>query len=117
MNAPTKLLLPLLLACITLPARAGDASPTPEKVTVCAACHGADGKSVQPIYPNLAGQYSNYLEHALKEYRDGSRKNAIMAGQAANLTDQDIHDLARYFAAQQGPLYTPSVHTQQQSSR
>lgn len=83
---------------------------TPEKVTVCAACHGADGKAVQPMYPNLAGQYANYLEHALHEYKAGTRKNPIMGGQAAALSDTDIHQLAEYFSQQPSPLYTPSVH-------
>lgn len=86
------------------------AAATPEKVTVCAACHGADGKSLQPIYPHLAGQYSNYIEHALHEYRAGLRKNPVMGAQASTLTDADIKQLAEYFAAQQSPLYTPAVH-------
>ncbi len=83
----------------------------PDKATTCAACHGDTGVSSQPIYPNLAGQYRNYLVHALKEYRSGQRKNAIMAAQAKDLTEADIKALAAYYAAQPGPLYTPSVHT------
>lgn len=98
---------PALAAATSAPAT----GPTPDKVTVCAACHGADGKSTQAIYPHLAGQYASYLEHSLREYRAGSRKNAIMAAQAATLTDEDIEALSAYFAAQQSPLYTPSVHT------
>jgi cytochrome c553 len=102
-----------LAAAMAVAAAPAVAAPvTPEKVTVCAACHGADGKSTQPIYPSLAGQYANYLEHALKEYRAGLRKNPIMAAQAATLTDKDIAELAAYFAAQPSPLYTPSIHTQ-----
>lgn len=96
----------LLLAGTTLSAFAG----TPEKVTTCAACHGTDGKALQPIYPNLAGQYANYMEQALKEYRAGTRKNAIMAAQAAALSDADIRELAAYYSAQPSPLYTPSAH-------
>lgn len=102
-----RLLLPLLLASAPMLA----AGATPEKVTVCAACHGADGKSTAPIYPHLAGQYANYLEQALREYRAGTRKNALMTPQAATLTDTDIRQLAEYFAAQPSPLYTPSVHS------
>jgi len=86
------------------------AAATPEKVTTCAACHGVDGKSTQPIYPNLAGQYANYLEQALKEYRAGARKNPIMGAQAVSLSDADIRELSAYFAAQPGTLYTPSAH-------
>lgn len=89
---------------------AAPAYAAPEKVQVCAACHGADGKSASPAqFPNLAGQYYNYIEHALKDYRSGARKNAVMGAQAAALTDKDIHELAEYFSRQPGPLYTPSI--------
>ena len=103
------LLAVLALAAAPL-AQAADA-PTPEKVTVCAACHGADGKAVLPIYPHLAGQYSNYLEQALREYRSGERKNAIMASQATALTDAEIRQLAHYYSRLPGPLHTPDIHT------
>jgi cytochrome c553 len=96
-----------LVSLLAVPALA--AAATPEKVTVCAACHGADGKSTQPIYPNLAGQYATYIEHALKEYRAGLRKNPVMSPQAATLSDKEISELAEYFAAQPSPLYTPSI--------
>ncbi len=82
----------------------------PEKAAACAACHGEAGaKPIVPTYPVLAGQYANYLEHSLHEYQDGRRKNAVMAAQAATLTKQEIKALSLYFAAQQGPLYTPTV--------
>lgn len=85
-----------------------------EKAAACAACHGANGaKPIAPDYPVLAGQYANYLEHALKEYKGGLRKNPIMAGQVAALSDADIKTLAAYFAGQQSPLYTPIVHGEQ----
>jgi cytochrome c553 len=103
----------LFAACAALlvaaPAIAGD-DKVPEMVTTCAACHGADGKATQPIYPHLAGQYANYLEQALREYRSGARKNPIMAGQAAALTDDEIHELAAHYAKQAGQLHTPDVH-------
>ena len=98
----------LLALAALAPALAGAAAP--EKVTVCAACHGADGKALQPIYPHLAGQYSNYIEQALREYRAGLRKNPVMGAQASTLTDADIRQLAEYFSAQPSPLYTPAVH-------
>jgi cytochrome c553 len=102
----------LLLALATLAAAPAFAG-APEKATACAACHGADGKSTNPtMYPNLAGQYTNYIEHALKDYRAGLRKNPVMGAQAAALTDKDIRELAEYFSAQQGPLYTPSIQQQ-----
>jgi cytochrome c553 len=99
-----------LCAALVAAAPAFAGSPaTPEKVTVCAACHGADGRSTQLIYPNLAGQYATYLEHALREYRSGARKNPLMQPQAAALSDEEIRQLAAYFAAQPSPLYTPRI--------
>lgn len=84
----------------------GDAEAGREKAATCAACHGEDGNSQIETNPVLAGQYASYIEHALKSYRDGSRQNAIMAGFATNLTDQDIADLAAWFASQKGALQT-----------
>ena len=82
----------------------------PEKAAACAACHGEGGaKPIVPTYPVLAGQYANYLEHSLYEYQDGRRKNAVMAAQAAALSKAEIKALSRYFAAQPGPLYTPTL--------
>ncbi len=78
---------------------AGDAAAGESKSAVCAACHGADGKAIQPAYPNLAGQHASYLAKQLTEYRDGGRVNALMSGQAAALTDEDIDDLAAYYAS------------------
>ena len=62
----------------------------------CAACHGANGISVAPIYPNLAGQKEQYLVTQLKAFRDGSRPNAIMAPMAKGLSDTDIANIAVY---------------------
>lgn len=104
----------LFAACAALlaasPVMAGEAK-VPDKVTTCAACHGADGKAPMPMYPHLAGQYANYLEHALREYRSGARKNPVMGAQAAGLTDDEIRELAVYYASQPGPLHTPDIHT------
>ena len=91
---------------ITLPASllaaGGDPDAGKEKAMVCAACHGQDGKSVDPSYPNLAGQHESYLIKALADYRAGRRTNAIMAPMAVNLTDQDIKDLAAWYSNQEG---------------
>jgi len=71
----------------------------------CAACHGKDFASpVDPTYPKLAGQYSDYLEQALRDYQSGARKNAIMAALAKPLSRQDIRNLAAYLSALPGPL-------------
>ncbi|MDJ0654376.1 MAG: cytochrome c [Xanthomonadales bacterium] len=72
------------------------------KSVVCQACHGADGNGIDPQYPRLAGQYGDYLAHSLKAYRSGERNNVVMAGFATTLSDQDIHDLAAFYAAKEG---------------
>ena len=82
---------------------AGDAEAGAQKVAVCAACHGADGKSAADIYPHLAGQHAAYLESAIKAYRDGERTGgmaAMMTPQATNLSDEDIADIAAYYSKQ-----------------
>jgi cytochrome c553 len=86
---------------------AGDVANGEQKSAACAACHGVNGLSASPAFPNLAGQHASYLEVALKQYQSGSRKNPIMAGQVANLSKQDIKDLAAYYSQQNG-LYTPT---------
>src|SRR5438105_271257 len=81
----------------------GDAAAGKEKATtVCAACHGADGNSASADFPKLAGQYQDYLASALHQYKSGKRKNAIMAGMAAGLSDAEIENVAAYFSSQQG---------------
>jgi cytochrome c553 len=87
------LLLPLKMA------HAADVEAGKAKAAVCAACHGSNGISVIPDYPNLAGQKMKYLQSAIKAYRDGERKNAIMSPMATGLTDADVANLAAYFAS------------------
>lgn len=80
---------------------AGDAAAGKEKSLVCKACHGANGIAIIPGYPNLAGQNEQYLVSSMKDYRDGRRTGTMaqmMAVQSTNLTDQDIADLAAYYA-------------------
>lgn len=78
---------------------AADSAAGKAKAAICAACHGANGISVIPDYPNLAGQKEKYLELAIKAYRDGERKNAIMSPMASGLTDADIANLAAFYAS------------------
>jgi cytochrome c553 len=100
--------LPATLLTLLLTSLAGSllAEGTPaagkEKAKVCEACHGLDGKSIAPNYPNLAGQHESYLVKALADYRAGRRTNPIMAPMAMNLSDQDIEDLAAWYASQEG---------------
>lgn len=81
---------------------AGDAVAGKEKSVPCQACHGADGNSAAPNFPRLAGQYADYLAQALKSYKDGTRKDPVMGGQVASLSEADMGDLAAYFASQKG---------------
>lgn len=98
----------LLAAVPTTLLAKGDPAAGQQKAKVCEACHGLDGKSIAPTYPNLAGQHESYLIKALADYRAGRRTNAIMAPMAANLSDQDIEDLAAWYASQDG-LYDLSI--------
>lgn len=86
-------------ALLSAPAfAAGNADAGKAKSAVCAACHGAEGVSALDIYPNLAGQKEAYLASQLQHFRDGERENAIMAPMAKPLSDDDIADLAAYYA-------------------
>ncbi len=100
----TRSLLLLTLACVVVsPLHArGNAEAGKAKSTACAACHGATGVSEVSTFPVLAGQQRDYLYHALKDYKSGKRKNPIMAGQVANLSDADMADLAKYYSEQKG---------------
>jgi cytochrome c553 len=71
----------------------------------CIDCHGADGNiPLDPTYPKLGGQYRDYLAHALQTYRSGARDHALMSSQARGLDDQQIADLAAYFASRPSQL-------------
>lgn len=82
----------------------GNVAAGREKSQTCAGCHGEDGNSSDASYPRLAGQYENYLEHALKDYKSGARKNSLMKSFASNLSEQDMKDLAAYYASQKKGL-------------
>lgn len=80
-----------------------------EQASTCVACHGQNGISVSPTWPSLAGQHEEYLIEALNQYRDGTRKEAVMAQMAVPLTDADVKLLARYYAGLEG-LETTTVN-------
>ena len=88
-------------------ARGNAASGKAKAEQVCAACHGPDGnKPSAPDQPVLAGQYYDYLVRALTDYKNGRRTNPIMKGFAAQLSKQDIEDVAAWFSSQQAsPLH------------
>lgn len=98
-------ILAVSLAAVISTARA-DADGNPEagknKAGVCAACHGIDGNGgADPTWPKLAGQIPEYLVAQLKMFKSGARKNPIMNGMVAALSEQDMKDLAAYFASLQ----------------
>ena len=88
----------LLLPCA---ATAADIEAGKAKSQICQACHGADGNGIgDPQYPLIAGQYADYLAKALRDYKSGVRNNAIMQGFASTLSEDDIVNLAAFFASQ-----------------
>jgi len=71
------------------------------KAVVCGACHGPAGNSVNPAWPSIAGQHAGYLVQELQEFKSGLRSDVLMTGQAMALTDEDMRNLAVYYAAQE----------------
>jgi cytochrome c553 len=105
MKAAAVLILALAFSGSTL------ADGNPEKgrakaEQVCAACHGADGtKPVAPENPILAGQYDDYIERALADYKSGKRANPVMKTFAEQLSKRDMRDLAAWFSSQKSSLH------------
>ncbi len=87
---------------LSAPVMAWDASRGQQLSETCAACHGADGKSLVPIFPNLGGQHRDYLYRALLDYKLGNRQDPIMSPQVAELSRKDLRDLAAFYASQEG---------------
>jgi cytochrome c553 len=101
MNKWLVLAATISLAISTAPSMAaGDAAAGKTKSATCAGCHGMDGNSVNPEWPNLAGQHANYIAKQLKEFKAGTeRNNATMSGMVAALNEQDMADLGAYFSS------------------
>jgi len=78
----------------------GNADAGKTKAAMCGACHGATGHSPSPTYPNLAGQKDAYIAKQLADFKSGARTDMMMAPMAANLSEQDMADLAAFFSAQ-----------------
>lgn len=102
MKLHTLLAASVLLVSGTALAASGDAEAGRKKSQPCQACHGQNGISVSPEFPNLAGQNEDYIVHVLKHYKNGKRKNPIMAQQVEKLTPKMMADLAAYFSSQGG---------------
>lgn len=85
---------------------AGDVEAGKTKSAMCAACHGPDGNSPAPNFPKLAGQHADYLAKQLQDFKSGERTDATMNGMAAALSEQDMADIAAFYAAQKGSIGT-----------
>jgi cytochrome c553 len=107
MKACSQLLLALLAMCSATMCDAADPKAAQARVEqICQACHGMDGNSAIADNPKLGGQYPDYLAKALRDYQSGLRKNPIMAGFVDKLSNQDIENLAAYYAAQPAVVVT-----------
>lgn len=97
-----KMLVATIISCglfVAANTQAGDAEAGKKKSEACVGCHGMNGKSNNPMYPNLKGQQKMYLIKAIKAYRDGKRQDPMMSSFAKPLSDGDIDDLATYYSS------------------
>ena len=99
--------LAAVLAMAAFPGRAADTSPGRQKARACAVCHGVLGLSSAPDAPNLAGQPELYLATQLQAYRSGKRQHEVMSVMAKPLSDDDIRELAAWFASLVIEVKTP----------
>ncbi len=80
--------------------QAADIEAGKAKTLVCQGCHGADGNSINPIWPNLAGQHASYIAKQLREFKSGKRADSTMMGMAAALSEEDMVNIAAYYESQ-----------------
>lgn len=80
---------------------AGDPEAGARKVQACGACHGPNGNSMNPAWPSLAGQHAQYLVKQLKDFKSGARTDPQMTPMTAALSEQDMEDIAAYYAEQE----------------
>ena len=93
-----KIIFSLFIALGSISAvQAADAEAGKVKSGTCSACHGANGVSASPMFPNLAGQNDEYIIKQLKDFKSGARTDAMMAPMAANLSETDMADLEAHF--------------------
>ena len=94
----------LSLACTMAPLAPAHAGGDPvagkTKAVVCSACHGIDGNSINPLWPKLAGQHEAYLAKQIRAFRDGVRVDPTMAPMVSILKEEDIDDIAAFYASQ-----------------
>ena len=99
--------LGILAAFVPAAVGAADSGAGRQKIVTCQACHGLDGLSKNPEAPNLAGQIEGYLVKSLRDYRSGERKHDAMNIVAKDLSDEDIADVAAYYASIQIDVLPP----------
>src|SRR6185295_13665079 len=87
-------------AAASTPAEGGSAENGATKAAVCGACHGPNGNSANPEWPNLAGQSANYIASQLHLFKDQVRNNPVMYPIVSTLSEADMKDVAVYYAAQ-----------------
>lgn len=106
MNRPSRsILVSAVIALgvgLSCPVLAGDPAAGKQKSLACQACHGPDGNSPVPTFPIIAGQHKDYLLHSMLSYKTGERTNPIMVAIVQPLSEEDIEDLAAYYASQKG---------------
>lgn len=90
----------LVVMGVASSAIAADAERGQKLSSTCAACHGADGNSMAPNFPKLAGQHASYIEKELHDFKSGARKDPVMSGMVAPLDAEKMADLAAYFSSQ-----------------
>ena len=99
MNTMIRSLMVLLsIALLPIATHAADAAAGAKKAVTCVACHGKDGISIAPNYPNLACQKDKYLVKAIKAYKSGARNDPMMKPMVGSLSDADIENLAAFFS-------------------
>ncbi len=107
MISPILVMTGLALAAVPVQAESlidGDADAGKTRALTCTACHGPEGNSVMPLWPNIAGQNANYIVAQLQAFKDGKRSDPLMVAQAMMLSEQDIKDLAVYFESLPGAV-------------
>lgn len=98
MRTAAKVCLLVALMGMALPVQGGDAVAGKARAASCVACHGEDGISPNPSWPNLAGQQKGYLIREMQYFRDGVRGDAMMTPMAKTLSDEDVENVAEYYS-------------------
>lgn len=108
MKFSIRTLLVVLVAMGAAQAAEGDPKAGKDKSAACQGCHGEEGISIAPNFPNLAGQFAKYTERQVLDYQSGKRVDPMMSGMAASVTEpQDVKDIAAYYASKKRMKGTP----------